>query len=155
MTEAGGVTPGIPTTTGTLTDTDVDSPPNTFVAVNSPTATAGGYGTFTMTAAGVWAYALDNDNSVVQALGAGETLTDTFTVTTVDGTAKVVTITINGASDADPNDFDNLAPGPEVITDPPFVFGTPDGESYRGRRQRQPDSLCGRRRRHRQRHRQR
>jgi hypothetical protein len=85
-----------------------------------------------MTAAGLWAYTLDNDNSVVEGLGIGDTLTDTFTVTTVDGTAKVVTITINGASDADPNDFDNLAPGPEVVTDPPFVFGTPEGESFAG-----------------------
>ena len=130
--EAGGITPGIPTTTGALTDTDVDNPFNTFTAVSLPRASTGGYGTFTMTAAGVWAYTLDNDNSVVQALGVGDTLTDTFTVTTVDGTAKLVTITINGASDADPNDFDNLAPGPEVITDPPFVFGTPGGESIAG-----------------------
>ena len=30
----------------------------------------------------------------VQALNAGDTLTDTFTATTVDGTAQVVTITI-------------------------------------------------------------
>ena len=30
----------------------------------------------------------------------GSTLTDTFTVTTVDGTAQLVTITINGANDA-------------------------------------------------------
>ena len=130
--EAGTITPGVPTTTGVLTDTDVDNPFNTFTAVSSPRASAGGYGTFTMTAAGVWAYTLDNDNSVVQALGVGDTLTDTFTVTTVDGTAKLVTITINGASDADPNDFDELALGSEVITDPPFVFGTPGGESIAG-----------------------
>ena len=31
---------------------------------------------------------------------AAHTLTDTFTVTTVDGTAQLVTITINGANDA-------------------------------------------------------
>ena len=36
----------------------------------------------------------------VQALNGGATLTDTFTVTTVDGTAQVVTITIHGANDA-------------------------------------------------------
>ena len=40
-----------------------------------------------MTAAGVWTYTLNDANSAVQALNAGETLTDTFTVTTVDGTA--------------------------------------------------------------------
>jgi len=98
--EAGGAMPGTPTATGTLTDTDVDNPPNTFTAVSSPKASAGGYGTFTITAAGVWTYTLDNANSAVQALNAGDTLTDSFTVTTIDGTAKVVTITISGSNDA-------------------------------------------------------
>src|SRR5260370_21937162 len=101
--EAGGVanaTPGTPTTTGTLTDTDVDDPPNTFTAVSSPTPSAGGYGSFTMTAGGVWTYTLDNDNGAVQALNVGDTLTDSFTITTVDGTPQVVTITINGTNDA-------------------------------------------------------
>ena len=68
--ETGGVvnaTPGTPTATGTLTDTDVDNPANTFTAVSSPTASAGGYGTFTMTAAGVWTYTLDDS----QQRGAG------------------------------------------------------------------------------------
>ena len=93
-------TPGTPTATGTLTDTDVDNPPNTFMAVSSPTASAGGYGTFTITAAGVWTYTLNNANSAVQALNAGDTLTDSFTVTTIDGTAQLVTITITGTNDA-------------------------------------------------------
>ena len=52
-----------------------------------------------MTAAGVWTYTLDNTNSTVQALNAGGTLTDTFTVTTVDGTTQLVTITITGNND--------------------------------------------------------
>jgi len=130
--EAGGATPGAPAATGSLTNTDVDNAPNTFTAVSAPTATTGGYGTFTMTAAGLWIYTLDNANSAVQALDVGDTLTDTFTVTTIDGTAMVVSITIKGASDADPNDFDHLATGTEVITDPPFVFGTPGGENIAG-----------------------
>ena len=53
-----------------------------------------------MTAAGVWTYALNNSNAAVQALNVGQTLTDTFTVTTVDGTSQLVTITIHGANDA-------------------------------------------------------
>ena len=48
----------------------------------------------------MWTYTLDNSNPAVQALNVGQTLTDTFTVTTVDGTAQLVTITINGANDA-------------------------------------------------------
>ncbi|MGY3621308.1 VCBS domain-containing protein [Bradyrhizobium sp. USDA 10063] len=103
--EAGEDGPGTPTATGTLTDTDVDNPPDTFTAVCSPRASDGGYGTFTMTAAGVWTYTLDNCNRAVQALDDGDTLTDTFTVTTIDGTPQVVAITIKGACDADPDDF--------------------------------------------------
>src|SRR5207248_2620443 len=88
------------TATGTLTDADVDNTPNTFTAVTSPKASASGYGTFTITAAGVWTYTFDNANSAVQALNAGDTLTDTFTVTAVDGTAQQVSITVNGSNDA-------------------------------------------------------
>jgi VCBS repeat-containing protein len=99
VTEAAGCKPGTPTATGTLTDTDVDNPPNTFTAVCTPKASTGGYGTFTMTAAGAWTYSLDNSNSAVQALNVCDKLTDTFTVTTIDGTPQVVTITIHGAND--------------------------------------------------------
>jgi hypothetical protein len=52
----------------------------------------------------VWTYTLDNANCAVQALNDCDTLTDTFRVTTIDGTPKVVTVTINGTNDA-PNDF--------------------------------------------------
>jgi VCBS repeat-containing protein len=103
MVEAGGVvnsTPGTPTATGDLNSTDVDNLTDTWTAVTSPTASANGYGTFTLTAAGVWTYTLDNNNATVQELNAGQTLADTFTVTTVDGTAQVVTITITGTNDA-------------------------------------------------------
>ncbi|WP_246174980.1 VCBS domain-containing protein [Bradyrhizobium paxllaeri] len=100
VTEAGACTYGTPIAKGTLTDTDVDNTPNTFTAVCSPKASDGGYGCFTMTADGVWTYKLDNANCEVQALNDCDTLTDTFTVTTIDGTAQVVTITINGADDS-------------------------------------------------------
>jgi VCBS repeat-containing protein len=123
---------GKPTATGMLTDTDVDNTPNRFAAVSYPTASDGGYGAFTMTADGLWTYKLDDANCAVQALDAGDTLTDTFTVTTIDGTEQVVTITIHGASDADPNDFDDLAAGKTVICDPPYVYGTPRDDSIAG-----------------------
>ncbi|HEY2211850.1 MAG TPA: VCBS domain-containing protein, partial [Bradyrhizobium sp.] len=86
---------GTPVTTGTLTDTDVENTPNTFIAAAAGSATANGYGTYQMTAAGVWTYTLDNSNPTVRALNDGEHLTDTFTVFTVDGTAQLVTIAIN------------------------------------------------------------
>ncbi|MCS3894760.1 VCBS repeat-containing protein [Bradyrhizobium japonicum USDA 38] len=101
--ELGGVAnaaSGPPVTTGKLSDIDVDDPINTFAAVNSPTKSAHGYGTFTMTADGVWSYTLDQSNSAVQALNVGKTLTDTFTVTSIGGTPQLITITINGSNDA-------------------------------------------------------
>src|SRR5947208_1246498 len=98
--DATGAAPGTPTATGMLTDTDVDNTPNTFTAVSSPTASAGGYGTFTITTSGVWIYTLNEADSAAQALKVGDTLTDTFTVTTIDGTAQDVTITITGTNDA-------------------------------------------------------
>ena len=101
VVEAGGVangTPGTPTDTGDLNFTDVDNPNDAWEEVSFPTAST--YGTFTLTAAGLWTYTLDDTNAAVQALNAGETLTDTFTVATIDGTSQVVTITINGADDA-------------------------------------------------------
>jgi VCBS repeat-containing protein len=99
VVEAACGRPGIPTATGTLTDTDVDNAQNTFTPVQCERSD-GGYGTFTMTADGVWAYTLDNDNCAVQALNVCDKLTDTFTVTTVDGTEQVVTIIIAGRNDA-------------------------------------------------------
>ena len=86
--------------TGKLTSTDVDDAPNTFAAVSTPTESAHGFGTFTMTKAGVWTYTVNDDNSAVQALNVGDKLTDSFTVTTIDGTPQVVTVTIDGANDA-------------------------------------------------------
>ena len=62
--------------------------------------TTNGYGTYTLTAAGLWLYTLDNSNATVNALNDSSTpLTDRFTVYSADGTAQVVTITITGTDD--------------------------------------------------------
>ena len=69
MTEAGGVangTAGTPTATGDLLATDVDNAADAFQAVAAGAATTNGYGTYGMTAAGVWTYTLDNTNAAVQ-----------------------------------------------------------------------------------------
>ena len=98
VTEAGGLndsTPGAPIATGTLTDTDIDNPANTFQHLLDFSL----YGSYESNADGSWAYVLDNDNPAVQALGAGATLQDTFTVVAEDGTADVVAITIHGTND--------------------------------------------------------
>src|SRR6185312_7568176 len=103
VTEAGGVSnaiPGTPTTSGLLTDSDSDNPANTFTPVSTATTSDHGFGSFTMTSGGTWTYTLDNNNATVQALNVGQSLTDTFTVDTVDGTAQQITVTIHGANDA-------------------------------------------------------
>ena len=78
---------------GMLTISDVDSAA-TFVA---QTNTAGFYGTFSINAAGAWSYIA---NSAHNEFVAGTTYTDTFNVTSADGTATSVTINILGSNDA-------------------------------------------------------
>ena len=77
--------------------TDVDNPNDAWQVVaaapRAPTASA----PTQLTADGQWTYTLDNANAAVQALNDGDTLTDTFTVVTADGTTQLVTITIHGA----------------------------------------------------------
>ena len=86
---------------GTTTD-DLTESTGTASAFIDLTHVSGGvrYGTFTIDAAGVWTYTLNNNNAAVQSLNAGQTLTDSFTATTMDGTTQLVTITITGANDA-------------------------------------------------------
>ncbi|RED49025.1 VCBS domain-containing protein, partial [Aestuariispira insulae] len=85
------------TASGTLTATDADAGESGFQAQSD---TAGSYGSFSIDADGNWSYDLANDATDVQALGAGDSLTESFTVLTGDGTEETVTITINGTDDA-------------------------------------------------------
>ncbi|WP_041213856.1 VCBS domain-containing protein [Aeromonas caviae] len=60
----------------------------------------GKYGQLVLGADGKWTYSADNGQAAIQGLKAGETLTDTLTVTNADGkTTTTVTITINGTDD--------------------------------------------------------
>ncbi len=106
-------------TGGTLTISDVDSGQASFTAQPS---TAGAYGTFSLDASGNWTYTLNNANAAVQALGAGQTLTETFTVSSVDGTASSVTVTINGTNDAPVANADTLA----TTEDTPVTYAAAD-----------------------------
>ncbi|MDF2462199.1 MAG: hypothetical protein K0Q43_434 [Ramlibacter sp.] len=102
VTEAGGVgnaTPGAPSATGNLYADDLDGPDDSFIAVAAGAATANHYGTYELTAAGVWTYTLDNSVEAVDSLVAGATLTDNFTVQAADGTTQVVTVFITGTND--------------------------------------------------------
>ncbi|MDT3322429.1 VCBS domain-containing protein, partial [Shewanella sp. SP1S2-4] len=57
-------------------------------------------GNFAMDASGAWTYTLDNSRVGTQSLKAGETATDTVTITHTDGTTHTVTVTIMGTNDA-------------------------------------------------------
>ena len=86
------------TATGTLTISDFDEGEAVFVA-QIDTAGSAGLGVFNIETDGAWNYAASNSNSTIQALGAGDAITDTFTAVSADGTTQVVTVTITGAND--------------------------------------------------------
>ena len=110
---------------GALSATDVDSSA-AFVA-QTDVAGSGGYGTFSINAAGAWSYSA---SSAHDEFVGGQTYTDSITVATADGTTKVLSVSILGTDEtpvgpapappvyegADPNDFDNLgAPGNQTV----------------------------------------
>ncbi|MFN6538962.1 MAG: VCBS domain-containing protein [Nostoc sp. EkiNYC01] len=84
------------TATGSLTVSDVDAGQNIFNT--TVTSATGNLGSLSITSAGAYTYSVAN--SAVQSLGAGQTKTETFTVTSVDGTAsRNIIVTINGVND--------------------------------------------------------
>ncbi|CAH6982126.1 Tandem-95 repeat protein [Vibrio chagasii] len=96
-------------TSGTLTATDTDAGESGFDFKTLMTASAhpewAPYqsklgGQLEIDQHGNWNYYIDNRKPEVQGLGTGETLTDTVTIHSKDGTPHVITITINGTNDA-------------------------------------------------------
>jgi VCBS repeat-containing protein len=86
------------TASGTLVVTDPDPGEAALQVVTDGIAAHGHY---TIAADGTWTYTLDNSDPAVDALAPGESLTDGFTVTSLDGSAThAVTITIMGGDDA-------------------------------------------------------
>ena len=83
---------------GQLTIDDPDAGENAFKP-DSVIAAVGNLGSLTLTAAGLWSYQVDNSLAAVQELGEGDSLTDTFTVMSVDGTAHIIDVVINGTND--------------------------------------------------------
>ncbi|OWT67299.1 MULTISPECIES: VCBS domain-containing protein, partial [unclassified Achromobacter] len=84
-------------TSGKLDIVDPDAGQAVFVA---QTNAAGQHGTFSITSDGTWTYNLNNSDPAVQALGASESMTEKFTVTSADGTPATITVTIQGTNDA-------------------------------------------------------
>ncbi len=84
--------------TGTLVVNDVDTGDKKF---QTPASLDGTYGTFSFDAAsGLWGYALSNGAANVQALNADQTVIDSLTVTSKDGSAsKTIFVNIHGADE--------------------------------------------------------
>src|SRR6185437_11174051 len=97
VTEDVGVVAGNLVTGGALTIADVDQGQSSFV----PQASAAGtYGSFTLDVAGNWSYTASDGQAAIQQLGAGDSLTDSFTAVSLDGTAsQLVSVTIHGTND--------------------------------------------------------
>ncbi len=89
-------TTGDLTATGTLSISDVDQNQASFQP--GAVAGAGNLGSLTLAVDGSYVYSVAN--SATQSLGATDTHVDTFTVTALDGTPKVISFTIQGANDA-------------------------------------------------------
>lgn len=123
VTEDSGVVGGFITATGNA---------NYYLGNDSGDWTAetisGTYGSLTIDDDGVWTYSADNAQASIQALDAGETLTEVFTITSTNGTTSV-TITINGADEPPcftrgtlidtphgPRPVEELRAGDEVLT---------------------------------------
>jgi len=86
------------TASGQLTIVDPDAGETAFVA---QTGAPGAHGSFSVDANGAWTYTLNNADPTVQALGAGQTLpAETFTVSSIDGSTQVITVSITGTNDA-------------------------------------------------------
>ena len=108
------------TLNGSLTSEDVDNNP-TFIPANSMSD----YGSYSIDENGLWTYTLDNENLTVQGLNDGQTLEDTFTVTTEDGTEQIITITITGTNDA-PELTGSLANLPNGSQGTPYIVSKAD-----------------------------
>ena len=108
------------TAEGTIVITDPDgdpTPPIVLDGANTNTGIlAGQYGTMAFVeATGAWTYTLNNSHTMVQGLGDGETLTETFTFTALGAENFDVEITITGANDA-PVLLSNAEPPNETVT---------------------------------------
>ncbi|MDL2192390.1 retention module-containing protein, partial [Cobetia sp. LC6] len=88
---------------GEVAEDGVTEASGALVDVESTDVVAGtqsdDYGTFSVNEAGEWTYTLDNDAAETQALAAGETVTETYTVELSDGSTTTVDILITGVDD--------------------------------------------------------
>ena len=84
------------TDSGTLSIVDPDPGQSSF----QPASGSASFGSWSVNSAGAWTYNLSNTLTAVQSLGAGQTITDGFTVLSADGTPTAVKVVIHGNNDA-------------------------------------------------------
>ncbi|MCK0070870.1 VCBS domain-containing protein, partial [Kordiimonas laminariae] len=99
---------GLLETGGQLTISDIDGDNEESFTLGTFSGT---YGSLSLDAAGNWSYAASNGQSAIQNLDSGESLTDSISVRSVDGTQQTINVTIAGVD--------------EPILPPPAP-GTPD-----------------------------
>jgi VCBS repeat-containing protein len=84
---------------GKLNVTDLDAGEAAFITITANDNNLGNYGQLVITSEGDWWYYADNNQTVIQNLASGATLTDSLTVSSIDGTTHTVTITIVGVDE--------------------------------------------------------
>ncbi|WP_168878864.1 S-layer family protein [Rhizobium sp. P28RR-XV] len=105
-TDSGGITEdlnvsgdGYLQASGTLIINDADRGEGKIHAATI-NADATHLGTLTIGEDGSWTYKVDNSLSAVQNMGVNQSTTDTFTISSIDGTTHDIVVTINGTNDA-------------------------------------------------------
>ncbi|OED44220.1 hypothetical protein ACH42_08195 [Endozoicomonas sp. (ex Bugula neritina AB1)] len=106
---------------GTLTVSDPDAGEAFFQSEDN---IAGTYGSLTIDQHGEWSYTASNDDSAIQSLADGESLTDIIEVQSIDGTKQNIVITINGT-----NDQTAIEEAAYSYTIPAGAFVDPDSDS--------------------------
>ncbi|MEB5966784.1 VCBS domain-containing protein, partial [Comamonas testosteroni] len=130
VTEDTGVSGGKLSVSGAVTIADADSGESTFntssLKFTGSTYAGGQLGAVTINADGTYTYKVDN--AAVQFLKAGQSIVETYTVASADGTAtSTITITINGVNDAFPDisttTEDQAVSGNVLLNDEGYALG--------------------------------
>jgi large repetitive protein len=98
VTEDTAVVSGDLVAAGILTISDIDTGEAEFL----PSVQISSLGTLTINKFGTWQYTADNDQAAIQSLNTGDMLSDIFTVQSVDGTTKEISISIHGQDEIIP-----------------------------------------------------
>jgi VCBS repeat-containing protein len=103
---------------GTISITDPDAGQSSFKTTVVPLVNT--WGSLTLAADGAYTYSVANNLVALQAINEGQTKVDQFTITSFDGTKKVVDFTIKGIYDGPPA---NVAPVVGPLIQQAFFVG--------------------------------